>query len=705
MAIIGSIRKHAGLAVALIGIAIIGFVVQDAFGRRGQTAPPVAVIEGESISYDLFNLQVDQLTDQYMQSQGGNVSLTDADREQIRDIAWQRMLSDLLMNNACEATGIQVCPAEMNDMYYGKFISPYLYQYFTNPQTGQYDRQQVMNIINNFSTLSPQDQSTLAELERIIKTERLKEKYFYLASKSYYVPKALAALQASRQNSSVTARYVSLPYSQVADSEVEPDRADYQKFYNENKYMFKQNKSRELSYVVFDVTPTPQDMADITKEVNELYAEFRQEENIPDFVNAVTTGDRFDSLYRNRSEVFQGWDSLFDAEPGTFFAPRRIGQTFQMAKLMDVQMRPDSMYIHHIFLSYTEVGSQSGRNKTQSRQLADSLIRVINADPALFGDLAVRFSEDPTAQQSRGELGWMLDGTLMSSLNKAALATPAGKATMAEAPNGFHILYIAQKTKPVKKILAAVVSIPVEPSVNTAKSIYTRANQLMADCHGEVSRMDSAARKIGMRVRQSAATELQSSLPGISSAREVIRWAFNKDTKEGSVASQVFEMENRYVIAGLRSINEDEYISLDCAMEMPQITNMVRQEKKYAVLARKLNEGSSIEAVAQSNGLKVDTAYGISLGGYPMLNRNGYEPRIIGAICGSAQGSLSAAQKGNSGVYRFIVDNTASPEASPAELVRMAGQMEMQFMQNASNTILSALEKAAVIEDNRGFYF
>ena len=83
MAIIGSIRKHAGLAVALIGIAIIGFVVQDAFGRRGQTAPPVAVIEGESISYDLFNLQVDQLTDQYMQSQGGNVSLTDADREQM----------------------------------------------------------------------------------------------------------------------------------------------------------------------------------------------------------------------------------------------------------------------------------------------------------------------------------------------------------------------------------------------------------------------------------------------------------------------------------------------------------------------------------------------------------------------------------------------------------------------------------------------
>ena len=702
MAIIGTIRKHAGLAVALIGIAIIGFVIQDAFGGRGQSAPPVAVIDGESISYDLFSLQVDQLTDQYIQSQGGNVSLTDADREQIRTIAWQRMLSDLLMNEACSKTGIQVSSAELNDMYYGKFISPILYQYFTNPQTGQYDRQQVMNIINNFSQMDPQSQAALSELENIVKTERLKEKYINLASKSYYVPKALAMLQASQQSTSVNARYVSLPYSSVADTEVELTKSDYQKFYNENKYMFKQNKSREISYVVFDVTPTPQDMADINKEVNELYVEFQQENNVPDFVNAVTSGDRFDSLYRNESEVFQGWDDLFDAEPGTYFEPRRMGQSFQMAKLMDVQMRPDSMYIHHIFLSYTEAGSQSGRNKTQSRQLADSLLKVINANPAQFGDLAVRFSEDPTAQQSRGELGWMLDGTLMSNLNKAALATPAGKATMAEAPNGFHILYVAQKTQPVKKILAAVVNIPIEPSTATTKSVYTRANQLMADCHGNVAQMDSAARKIGMRVRKNSVTELASSLPGVNSAREVIRWAFNDDTKEGSVASQVFEMENRYVIAGLSSINEDEYMSLDRAMEMPQIANMVRQNKKFNILAQKM-EGNSLETIAQNNNIKIDTVFGMSMNGYPSLN--GYEPKIVGAMCGSTQGQLSKAFQGNNGVFRFIVDNIAAPEATPAEIVRLTNQLEMQYTQSAANRVYSALEEAAVIEDNRGFYF
>ena len=379
-----------------------------------------------------------------------------------------------------------------------------------------------------------------------------------------------------------------------------------------------------------------------------------------------------------------------------------MGQSFQMAKLMDVQMRPDSMYIHHIFLSYTEAGSQSGRNKTQSRQLADSLLKVINANPAQFGDLAVRFSEDPTAQQSRGELGWMLDGTLMSNLNKAALATPAGKATMAEAPNGFHILYVAQKTQPVKKILAAVVNIPIEPSTATTKSVYTRANQLMADCHGNVAQMDSAARKIGMRVRKNSVTELASSLPGVNSAREVIRWAFNDDTKEGSVASQVFEMENRYVIAGLSSINEDEYMSLERAMEMPQIANMVRQNKKFNILAQKM-EGNSLETIAQNNNIKIDTVFGMSMNGYPSLN--GYEPKIVGAMCGSTQGQLSKAFQGNNGVFRFIVDNIAAPEATPAEIVRLTNQLEMQYTQSAANRVYSALEEAAVIEDNRGFYF
>lgn len=705
MAIIAKIRKHAGLAVGLIGIAIVGFVVQDAFGGRGQQAPPVAVINGEILSYDRFSAQVDQLTEQYKMAQGADMRITEEDLEQIRSLAWQRILGDYLLNEACAKAGLAVSPEELNDMYYGEFISPYLYQYFTNPQTGQYDRQQVMNLINNFSQLSPQDQAALLDLERIIKNERLKEKYYNLATRSYYMPKAMAAHILATQSDSYTARYVSYPFTEIPDDEVRIGKADFQKYYNENKYMFRQNKSRTLDYVVFDVTPTPQDMADLDKQVNELYAEFLEEANVPDFVNAVTSGERFDSLYLTRSEILPGWDTLFEAEAGTYFAPRRVGKTYQMAKLMDAQMRPDSLHVRYIFLSYAEAGSQSGRNKEQSRHLADSLTTVIGNNPALFSQIAGQYSEDPSVMQNGGDMGWLKEGSFIGFLNKAILSTPEGEAVMVEGPNGFHIFYVEGKTRPVKKVLAAIVTIPIEPSAATTKSVFTQANQLLGQAGGSVALLDSAASKMGMRVRQASVTGMESALPGVNQAREVIRWAYNKDSKEGEVASQVFEMENRYVIAGLRAINETEYMSIERAMEIPQVEFMVRQDKKFAQAAQKLAASNNIEELSASLSLKIDTAANINMASYPMLANGSFEPAVIGTICGLEQGGFSKPVKGNMGAYRVLLEQATEGKASAQQVEQYCRQQEMQFLQSAANYVGSALEKAATIEDNRGFYF
>lgn len=704
MAIIAKIRKHAGLAVGLIGVAIVGFVVQDAFGRRGQSAPPLAVINGETVSYSLFAEQVDQITEQFKRAQGADVRITEEDMNQIRSMAWQRILGDYLLNEACGRTGLTVSADEMNDMYYGQFISRYLYPYFTNPQTGEYDRMQVMNIINNFDQLSEQDQAALLDLEKVIKNERLKEKYYVLVSQSYYMPKALAATELAAQAPVYTARYVELPYAEIADADITLSKADYQKYYNENKFRFRQNKSRNIDYVVFDVTPTPQDMADLDRQVADLYAEFQTEENIPDFVNAVTSGDRFDSIYRNQSEILPGWDTLFSTSKGTFIAPRRIGRTYQMAKLMDAQMRPDSLHINHIFLSYTEAGSQSGRNKEQSRHLADSLVNVINAAPAMFPQLAAQYSEDPSAAQNGGDMGWQRDGYFVGFLNNAILSTPQGRATMVEGPNGFHVMYVVEKTAPVKKVLAAIVTIPIEPSEATTKAVYTQANQLLGQCKGTLKGLDSAAVRMGVRVRQAASDELGTALPGVPQAREVVRWAYDKNSKEGRVADRIFEMENRYVVAGLRSINETDYISLARAMEIPQVEYLVKQDKKFDELAERMKSASSLEELASKLNVAVDTAYGLSLGSYPLVG-NSVEPAVLGAVCGLQSGVLSAPIKGNSGVYRVMVDKVDENAVEPSQVDNLVQMRQNQFSQAAANYVGVALEKAATIKDNRGFYF
>ncbi|MEG2178713.1 MAG: SurA N-terminal domain-containing protein, partial [Bacteroidales bacterium] len=220
MAIISKIRKRSGFLVILIGIAIAGFVLQDAFfGRNNsQKVPPLAIINGEDVSFEQFDQKVEELTAQYRRAQGEDIDITPEDLDQIRKMAWERMLSDMLLLEAAENTGLKVTKDEMNDMYYGKFISNILYNYFTNPQTGVYDRQQVMMIINNFDQMSPEDKKTLSELEKVVKTERLKEKYYLMVAQSFYMPKAIAEIKLHEQMDQVNASYVCVDYASIPDA-------------------------------------------------------------------------------------------------------------------------------------------------------------------------------------------------------------------------------------------------------------------------------------------------------------------------------------------------------------------------------------------------------------------------------------------------------------------------------------------------------
>ncbi|MDE5574641.1 MAG: hypothetical protein K2I87_02885, partial [Bacteroidales bacterium] len=289
-------------------------------------------------------------------------------------------------------------------------------------------------------------------------------------------------------------------------------------------------------------------------------------------------------------------------------------------------------------------------------------------------------------------------------LNRAILNTPAGTAAVVEAPAGFHVIYVDAKTTPVKKVLAAVVNIPIEPSSATTKAIYTRANQLLGQSKGKVAGLDSAARQMGMQVRQASVTELESNLPGAANSREVIRWAYNKDSKEGNVANQVFEMENRYVIAGLRSINEDEYMPLDRAMQIPQAEQLVKQDKKAKELAKMLMGGNTLQELASSLDITIDTAFGMRMNSYPMVG-DAYEPKVVGQMCGLEKGVLSQPIQGNAGVYRTVADEILAAPADPVQISNMVRNMQMQYSQSANSMISSALENAAKIEDNREFYF
>ncbi|MDE5736283.1 MAG: SDR family NAD(P)-dependent oxidoreductase, partial [Bacteroidales bacterium] len=303
---------------------------------------------------------------------------------------------------------------------------------------------------------------------------------------------------------------------------------------------------------------TAADIADIERNAAEVFAELQTEEDIPDFVMTVSA-DRFDSVYKTRSEVEPGWDSLlFNAQPGTSFAPRRVLKAYQMAKLMDVQMRSDSLHAAHILIAFGQ-NVQNRRDRDAARALADSLKQVLQAAPDRLAELAAAFSDDRSAAQNGGDLGWQKDGTFVKPFNQALIDGRVGDITVVETAFGFHVLRIIDKTAPVKKVLACVISMPVEPSIETAKDVYAQASRFLSQCKSGAD-FDSVARQNGMRVRTATRVdELADQMPGLNNAREIVRWAYNKDNNPGDVAQEVFEMENRYVVATLKKRHKEGY--------------------------------------------------------------------------------------------------------------------------------------------------
>ncbi|MEI7982876.1 MAG: SurA N-terminal domain-containing protein, partial [Bacteroidota bacterium] len=72
MAIIGKIRKHSGLAVIIVGVAIAAFVIGDFGKRRAKGTTDIGVINGESIPYSEFNKKVDQSMEAQKENSGSD---------------------------------------------------------------------------------------------------------------------------------------------------------------------------------------------------------------------------------------------------------------------------------------------------------------------------------------------------------------------------------------------------------------------------------------------------------------------------------------------------------------------------------------------------------------------------------------------------------------------------------------------------------
>ena len=92
MAIIGRIRKHSGLAVIIVGVAIAAFVIGDFGKKRMKSTNEIGSVNGEAIPYPEFTNKVEENI-QLQKENSGTEKITDEETYSIRTNTWNSMTS------------------------------------------------------------------------------------------------------------------------------------------------------------------------------------------------------------------------------------------------------------------------------------------------------------------------------------------------------------------------------------------------------------------------------------------------------------------------------------------------------------------------------------------------------------------------------------------------------------------------------------
>jgi peptidyl-prolyl cis-trans isomerase D len=709
MALIGTIRKKAGvLVVAIIALAILSFIFTDLFSNRDPRPTKIASVNGMDISFQEFE-QMTANIEESMKQQYNVASLTNEQSFVAKQQAYQSLVSEKLLKQECESIGLKVTEAEMNDMFFGTFIHPSVRQNFADPTTGQYNPQVVKQYIAQFDKLPEEQKLQWSNFEASVKESRLQEKYNSLITSSFYMPAKIAEHMSGVSNKVVDARYVVMPFSSVEDNTIKVTEEDYKEYYNQhkNEYTLYENL-RDIEFVKFSVLPSPSDIKAINDSVQKTFIEFQALEasELASFVS-ISSDRVYDSLYYKRDAlkgVFA--DSLLAGKTaGSFIAPFQQGQNWIMAKITDIEQRPDSVRFSQILVLNSNASKDIKRTPEQAKTIADSLLNVFKANPAAFESAVAKHSDDPEAKNNFGDSGWILDGQLQSDLFDKLKASKDGDVFVYDLPNqlGHYLIKLKEKTAPVEKLQIAMIVMGVRASDNTINAIRDKANIFLGSAK-TVAEMEAQAKKQNLNILTSTVREMDYQLNGTPYCREIIRWAFDEKTELNAVAPEVYELTDMFLVVALKDKKEKGVMPLEQVKSYME--SQVKMEKKAEILMEKaeklLASNKTIENFASAAGLTIDSAMAVDFAN-PYFAAAGPEMRVIGNLSSASKTGLQKPVKGFNGVYVLNVDKQYTrPTKEDPRLIQQ--QFRTKSFQKAQ-MLMQVLQMEADIKNHFTFFY
>ena len=697
MGTLGKIRNRSGLLLTVIGFAMLAFILGDFMQSKrsgGSSTPHVGEILGESILIQKFEETV-ELGKANWQSQNQNQILSQTILGQIRNQAWDQLSREMIMDNQYNILGLSVSDEEWIERISGVNVHPDISQIqsFQDPNTGQFDRTKVLGYLQQIEQ-DPSGESVdrWIDFQKYLINSILNEKYNKLIEKGSYVNSLEAKNSFNEGVQNITFNYLSVPFNVINDSTVLVSDKEIKKYYNSNKDDFKQDPTRDVEFISFNVVASIEDDIETKNSISSLVDDFTAYDDYSLIVKRNTDNQRAKFSYLKEFELKNdsAFALLLKSKKGTVIGPYKPDvSVYRIAKLVDVMNRPDSVEARHILITPTNEMSIDSVN------LRITSLKELIKKGADFSKLAELNSVDQQSAKVGGELGWFEEGVMLEEFNDICFTAKKSELNIVTTQFGVHLVQVISKSRSAKKYKVVYIDRNIEPSTDTYNEYYTKAAQIVNSVVNDGLSFDSVIQKENLVKRSDVKlTADKANVAGIPNSREMVKWLNKANLNE---LSNVFEFENSYVVALLTNINEEGFRSIEDSEN--RIIASVRKEKKSEIIIDRLSQFTNLDEMGNEFSLSPVKNQNTKLSNLT-VQELGYAADLVGTSFGLEPNSISAPFMSRNSV--LVVETLSRDDyRDEGDFSNEQKALTDKTKSYNSNAAFNTLKTEANIQDNR----
>ena len=711
MAALQKIRSKGALLVGVLGLALFAFIAEEFFRSIETTSAmdraQVGEVYGAKLSIQDFQQMVEdqsELTKFQLRMQGQDGTLNDEQTEQIREQVWQQFVQQQVIQHECDKLGLYVTDAEVQEaLRQGSAQSlQMMAALFGNPQTGRFDLAQLQAFLKDYKkTIAQAQQAGQAEqveqiqsikkiwdfTEKQLRDELLAQKYNVLFAMGYISNPIAAKMSFDERNVQYTADVVALPYTAIADKDIQVTDADLKAAYDQYKENFYLSQpTRDLKLLDINVVASAEDRAELTKKVADFEQKLREGGDVANIVRTANSNVLYSDVALSKKafstipDVAASLDSMaVGSVKATYYNAQ--DNTINTLKLVSKTTAPDSIL-------YRQIAAIADTPEARKAQ-ADSILNALNGGAA-FADLAKRYGQrsDSVWITSSQFEGFGMPDESAKYINTLYTTAP-NTATVLATDQGAVVIQVLDRKNMVEKYNVAIVKCTLNFSSKTYENELSKINRFLAQNKDAASIEKNAAKAGYMLADIPGYTPLQNLIPvriGGAQARDCARWIFD-EAKAGDV-SRLYECgraNDHLLLVIVKATNDDKYLAWDNPQVKEFLTNVVMQQKKAEKAMALAKNVKSIADMQKLKGAVTGTLSNISFSSYPTLaGVNVLEPALAATICKTPVGKVSKVKQGAGAIYLVKVNtkaNTAEKFDAATEqqsAAQMVGQRSFQ---------------------------